>query len=229
VTIYYISGAMRSKPNYNREMFEAVECALGLNHTRDGDKIINPSKNFNGRVDLPVGDYMNLDLQQVLEADVIVQLPGWQTSEGASREAQLAVWAGKRFMAAVRDEVTQTGDDGYKYIWHFEEIHGPEFSTSPRASVCDEGKQLITGDRNNAYGPPTQDFARTAAMASGFGFQVNGEPVQSHHVAIFMELLKISRLAWTPTKRDSWVDTIGYAGCGYECAVTEEAERLVRE
>jgi hypothetical protein len=34
-------------------------------------------------------------------------------------------------------------------------------------------------------------------------------------------LLKTSRLAWTPTKRDSWVDDAGYAGCGYECALEE--------
>lgn len=218
MTTYYISGGMRGKPNYNREMFNAVEAAL-RKHVNENDVVLNPSRNFGGRVDLPVGDYMKLDLQQVLEADVIVQLPDWQTSEGASREAQLGVWAGKDFMATV------SMDDGA--YWDFCKLpRGPEFATSPRASACDEGKQLITGDRNNAYGPPTQDFMRTAAMASAFGFQVNGKQLDSHHVAIFMILLKMSRLAWTPTKRDSWVDTIGYAGCGFECAVTEEAERL---
>lgn len=219
MTTYYISGPMRGFKDYNRELFESVERELGFNRTNDGDKIINPSRNFGGRVDLSVGEYMKLDLQQVLEADIIVQLPGWQRSEGAMREAQLAVWADKDFMAATH------GIDGPN--WSFELLpNGPEFAESPRASVLDEAKQLITGDRNNAYGPPTQDFKRTAAMCNGFGFQVNGKPLESHHVAIFMVLLKMSRLAWTPTKRDSWVDTGGYAGCGYECAVTEEADRL---
>lgn len=220
-TIYYLSGAMRGKNNFNRELFSEVDSALVLwlrNQPKSGtesyDEVINPQDNFDGDTSRPASDYMNLDLQQVLMADVIVQLPGWQESEGAAREAQLALWAGKRFMAAV------SMNEGE--FWDFREINGPEFSTSVRGGVLDEAKQLITGDRNNAYGPPTQDFVRTASMASAFGFQVNGQPLQSHHVAIFMILLKTSRLAWSPAKRDSWVDTAGYAGCGMECAVTEE-------
>jgi hypothetical protein len=94
--------------------------------------------------------------------------------------------------------------------------------TTVRGEVLDEAKGLIEGDRNNSYGPPTRDFQRTAAMATAFGFQVDGLDLQAHHVAIFMALLKLSRLNWTPDKRDSWVDIAGYAGCGYEC-VTEEA------
>jgi Domain of unknown function (DUF6378) len=100
---------------------------------------------------------------------------------------------------------------------------------SPRASALDEARALVTGDRNNTYGPPTQDFDRTAAMASGFGFRVNGEPLKGHHVAIFMILLKMSRLMWTPGKRDSWVDTAGYAACGYECAVAGDSGDEDRE
>lgn len=225
MSIYYISGPMRTKNNHNREQFDEVETALGtrLNASRKSDLhvVINPSKNFDGRQDLEPSVYMALDLRQVLDADVIVQLPGWQESEGANREAQLAVWAGKSF---IRAEIADYGTPDGR--WIFTEVDAPEFSESPRASVLDEAKQLITGDRNNAYGPPTQDFKRTAGMATEFGFSVNGGPMKSHHVAIFMVLLKMSRLAWTPTKRDSWVDTCGYAGCGYECAITEEEERL---
>lgn len=97
---------------------------------------------------------------------------------------------------------------------------------SPRAGILDEATTLITGDRNNVYGPPTQDFDRTAGMMNAFGFSVNGKPLEGHHVAIFMILLKTSRLAWTPDKRDSWVDAAGYAGCGYECAVTEQENNV---
>jgi hypothetical protein len=235
MSVIYISGPMRGKHNHNREEFQAVENRLmtffespGPGWAPEGaHKIINPCLNFGGRVDLPTTEYLNEDLKQVLEADIIVQLPGWQASEGAMREAQLGVWAGKQFVKAESyGEYRISGTDDYAPDWRFEKIDSPEFSTSPRASVCDEGKQLITGDRNNTYGPPTQDFQRTASMATAFGFQVNGEPLESHHVAIFMILLKMSRLAWTPAKRDSWVDTIGYAGCGFECALTEEQERL---
>jgi hypothetical protein len=227
MSVYYISGPMRGKKDFNRQQFNEVETALDTrlngNASKDEHEIVNPSSNFAGRVDLEPGEYMALDLKQVLEADVIVQLPGWQDSEGANREAQLAVWANKRF---IRADIAEYGTPDGR--WIFTEIDAPEFSQSPRASVLDEAKQLITGDRNNAYGPPTQDFKRTAAMASAFGFSVNGGPMQSHHVAIFMEFIKISHLAWTPTKRDSWVDTVGYAGCGYECAITEEQERLTQ-
>lgn len=213
MTTYYLSGPMRTKPEFNYPAFEAVEKQLAQ-EIFAGDVILNPINNFNGESDHPVTEYMNLDLKMVLEADVVVLLPDWEESEGAAREVQLATWAGKKFMLATESPLI-IGE------WRFHEVDMVNRSSSPRASVLEEATQLITGDRNNAYGPPTQDFQRTANMASAFGFQVNGEPLKSHHVAILMVLLKMSRLAWTPTKRDSWVDTAGYAGCGYECAVEE--------
>lgn len=38
-------------------------------------------------------------------------------------------------------------------------------------------------------------------------------------------MVKLSRLMWTPAKRDSWVDIAGYAACGLECALHEDEER----
>ena len=35
--------------------------------------------------------------------------------------------------------------------------------------------------------------------------------------------LKMSRIIQSRTKRDSWVDLAGYAGCGYECTIEENA------
>lgn len=227
MSCYYISGQMRGRDGYNREAFLDVEQQL-IKFLKDQGTpewhVLNPTNNFDGDQTLPSSSYMNLDLKQVLEADVIVQICGtdefggdWRVSEGAYREAQLAVWAGKSFIEARLRNHCMT-DMGRATEWQFVSVNMPNFSTSVRGDVLDEAKQLITGDRNNAYGPPTQDFDRTAGMASAFGFQVNGQPLQGHHVAIFMQLLKISRLAWTPTKRDSWVDAAGYAGCGAECA-----------
>jgi hypothetical protein len=94
---------------------------------------------------------------------------------------------------------------------------------SPRAGLLDEAKQLICGDRNAAYGPPTQDFARTAALWSIIFEPLLKEGVvfDAHHVAMAMIQLKQSRLVWSPSKRDSWTDTAGYAGCGWEAAVEE--------
>lgn len=93
---------------------------------------------------------------------------------------------------------------------------------SPRASALDEAKALITGDRNNTYGAPTQDFSRAAGVLNSLGYRANdGREIKPHDIAIMVMAVKMSRLVWTPAKRDSWVDIAGYAGCGYECAVTE--------
>lgn len=94
--------------------------------------------------------------------------------------------------------------------------------STPRGDLLDEAKSLITGDRNNQYGPPTQDFARTAAILNALGFQFlksddTVQRLEGHHVALLMVALKMSRLAWQPEKRDSWVDLAGYAACGWEC------------
>lgn len=213
MSTFYISGPMRGKPGFNYAVFNEVEEALS--YTVDVTaKIINPARNFGGDVGRKTTEYLTVDLQQVLESDVIVQLPGWQESEGAIREAKIGVWTGKEFCKA--EWCIGSG-------WVFTDVAAPEFSESPRGSVLDEAKDLITGDRNAAYGPPDQDFRRTAGALTAMGYRgPDGRDVLGHDISIFIEMVKISRLMWTPTKRDSWVDTAGYAGCGYECALLEE-------
>jgi hypothetical protein len=93
---------------------------------------------------------------------------------------------------------------------------------SIRGKVLTEARGLITGDRNNQYGPPTQDFLRTAEILNAIGYRrPGGGNLQPHDVAVIQIALKLSRVTWTPDKRDSWVDIAGYAGCGYECADEE--------
>jgi Domain of unknown function (DUF6378) len=95
---------------------------------------------------------------------------------------------------------------------------------TPRGGVLAEATDLITGDRNNQYGEPTQDFDRTAGLwnAAGYRGPVGRDVLLNHDVALMIALLKISRLMWQPGKRDSWVDLAGYAACGYECTVAGE-------
>jgi hypothetical protein len=88
---------------------------------------------------------------------------------------------------------------------------------TPRQHILKEAERLITGDRNNQYGPPTQDFKRTAEMWQAY----LGIPVRAHDVAALMCLLKLSRIAWQPEKEDSWIDIAGYAACGYETTIKE--------
>ena len=91
-----------------------------------------------------------------------------------------------------------------------------------RSGVLNEAADIICGDRNAQYGPPTQDFQRTADMWTAL-LQLKlkpGEKILAKDVAWMMILLKASR-AQHMKKRDNYVDAAGYAGCGWEC---EEAE-----
>jgi hypothetical protein len=115
------------------------------------------------------------------------------------------------------------------------EVHD-DAKPSVRAQLLDEAKRLVTGDRNAQYGPPTQDFSRTADLLTALGYRLVSEPtanfredfgtrvhaLQPSDIAIIMAQLKVSRLMHSRDKRDSWVDLAGYAACGAECA--EEAD-----
>lgn len=89
-----------------------------------------------------------------------------------------------------------------------------------REAVLTEAGDAIHNDRNNHYGPPHQDFARTAEMWSAY----KGIRFDAHDVAVMMILLKISRIAWSPQKTDHWVDIAGYAACGLEANVLTSEE-----
>lgn len=96
-------------------------------------------------------------------------------------------------------------------------------SNSPRAVVLDSAKTLVLGDRNNQYGPPTQDFDRTAGVLRSLGYcKSDGSRLAAHDVAIILASVKLSRIMWSPDKRDHWDDLAGYAACGYECVATEK-------
>lgn len=90
---------------------------------------------------------------------------------------------------------------------------------STRKSILDEAESLINGDRNANYGPPTQDFARTAALWTVY--LAGRTDIAAHDVAAMMALLKISRIVWSPENRDHWVDLAGYAACGFECTLDD--------
>lgn len=93
---------------------------------------------------------------------------------------------------------------------------------SEREGVLDEAKTLVTGDRNAAYGPPTQDFGRTADMMTAlFSSKLKeGERFKPSDVAWIITLVKASRARHSP-KRDNYVDAAGYMACGWECEAEE--------
>jgi len=85
-----------------------------------------------------------------------------------------------------------------------------------------EADDLIHGERNASYGPPNQDFQRTADMWTGLlQFKLKeGERILAKDVAWMMMMLKASR-AQHSDSRDHYVDAGGYAGCGWRCVVNE--------
>lgn len=94
---------------------------------------------------------------------------------------------------------------------------------SPRALMLNKAKGLITGDRNNHYGPPTQDFAKSAGILKALGYKgPDGREILPHDIAIMAMAIKLSRITWSPDKEDHWVDLAGYAACAYECVTVEQ-------
>ncbi len=75
------------------------------------------------------------------------------------------------------------------------------------AEDFDAAAAKITGKRGAVYGHPADDFARVAAMAEGI--KDCRDPLVRH--ALYMILVKVSRLAERPDHVDSMVDIAGYA------------------
>lgn len=116
-----------------------------------------------------------------------------------------------------------------------------------RKDLLLEATHLVDGERNVDYGDPIQDFSRTGrywsihlasvlerrlslmgytgddAINVGTVLGILDSLLDPHDVAIMMMQLKHSRLAWSPEKRDHWVDAAGYAACGWDCVVREDA------
>jgi hypothetical protein len=75
-------------------------------------------------------------------------------------------------------------------------------------TILEEAQCLITTARQQEYGAPADDFARTAgAWKALFGWDVKPEDVPKA-----MIIVKLSRSVQSPRKRDHVVDIAGYAG-----------------
>jgi hypothetical protein len=127
-------------------------------------------------------DAIDRDVAAIRTCKAIYMLRGWQSSKGANAEKALAEWM------------------GLKVFYQDEE------------DILEEALRITKGDRNASYGPPDQDFQRTASMWSA----IKGVQFEAREVALFMVALKLSRETHQ-RKRDNWVDIAGYARCGSLC------------
>lgn len=101
-----------------------------------------------------------------------------------------------------------------------------------RKVVLDTASDAVLRERNKTYGEPDEDFQRIAKIATAMGFRMDMadgsiRELTGSDVSLFMIALKTSRLVWSPSHQDSWVDIAGYAACGFETA-SLEAERRKR-
>lgn len=121
------------------------------------------------------------DLAAIMTCQAIYMLDGWENSKGARAEKALAEWLGLEVL----------------------------YETEPKdEDILEEALRITRGDRQAQYGPPDQDFQRTAAMWSA----LKGVEFEARDVAMFMVCLKLSREVHQ-RKRDNAVDIAGYARC----------------
>ena len=76
-------------------------------------------------------------------------------------------------------------------------------------TILSEADELINADRHEDYGQYVDNAGRIAELWSTY----KGIEITREDVTAMMILLKVARLAQTPTHRDSWLDIAGYVGC----------------
>lgn len=201
--IIYIAGPMRGYHEYNFQAFHDADEDL----SNQGWETINPAQvDINNGFDpktpqhaLTREDLENFivrDIHLVLSADAVVVLHGWEKSKGVAVEVAIAKYS-----------------DMPIYVY-------PEMVLLGHEDVLIEALRLTSlGYRQASYGPPDQDFRRTAKMWSA----LKGIEFSTTDVAAFQICIKLSRETHQK-KRDNWVDVAGYARCGDICRQVSEGE-----
>jgi hypothetical protein len=237
----YIAGPMRGKKLYNFPEFDRVGGIL----KSKGYEVFSPAdldrEHGFDPWELPKDHDWNTvpegfdlkqaffrDLGAVAECDFICLLDGWTDSVGARCEYFAARWLGLQFVVENDGMIFELGP-GWEPAGA--SVHASEIpqvvakviadwdsNPEPPESILAEAQRITGGDRQAQYGPPDQDFRRTAEMWTGlFGDLLkSGTRFDAFHVALAMILLKSSRQIHQ-RKRDNWTDIAGYAHCGNVC------------
>jgi hypothetical protein len=82
----------------------------------------------------------------------------------------------------------------------------------PSTSPLEEALRITTGDRQNSYGHPLEDFSRTAALWTSLLGEKLRSKITPEEVALCMVCLKLSR-EMNKHKQDNLVDIAGYINC----------------
>ena len=213
---------MRGYPRYN---FDAFDKAAQELRSR-GEQVFSPAEQdmqdgFDPEASEEDSEHFGKvilkDLDAIRQAAYVCVLPGWEKSLGCLMELGYAASIEKPVFRHHNpgDEVAFVSP---RAIYQATANYYANKASEQHSTILGEAKRLVYGDRNNQYGPPFQDFARTAIRISTT-FNI---PVWPHEVAMIQIDLKGSRNTWMASKRDSWVDTCGYADCGWRTVQEEE-------
>lgn len=87
----YLSGPISGVEDYKEKFEEAQKAIEAINDDRYTHVVLNPAMLPDG---LSKKEYMQIDLQMLSNADVMVMLPGWEASNGARIEKLYAQYIG---------------------------------------------------------------------------------------------------------------------------------------
>jgi hypothetical protein len=219
----YVAGPMRGKVDHNYPTFHAVT----ENLRRQGFIVKNPAENFDGDQSHELSEYMELDLQMVMDTEGIVLLPGWRDSELGRIEAAMAKALEHKFYEATLVDETDAsyGVDPFSPdSWIITPIPTP--TSTDNRGIDGEARSLVFGARNATYGSPALDFTvigRIWAAILSAHLQEHIEDIPPDVVAVLLTGLKLGRQGRTPGHHDSRVDVIGYQLC-LDRIVTNDGE-----
>jgi len=202
----YIAGPMTGLPDHNFPAFHTAADRL----RQAGWDVVNPAENFGGRTDLPREDYLRADVGLLVSCDAVAMLGGWEDSRGAKLEYLLARELGMPVLDAETLQPLQNTPVPLVHL-HRLRIRCEESSQAPEP-VLDEAKRITASGRQEDYGHPSEDFARTARMWNGIlaGKLREGAEVSAMDIPLCMIAVKLARQAHRH-KRDNLVDIAGYA------------------
>lgn len=85
-----------------------------------------------------------------------------------------------------------------------------------RINILEKAIHCVTGQREQDYGSPEDNFERIANLWNGYF----GDGIfTSKDVAMCMILFKVARAYGTNVTYDTLVDIAGYAACASECLI----------
>ena len=91
-----------------------------------------------------------------------------------------------------------------------------------RNDILERAATCVSGDREEDYGSPEQNFRTIALLWSVYIQRLGRGYLEDRDVAAMLALLKIARIASGHAKSDNWIDLAGYAACGGEIESANE-------